>query len=235
MIKVDEVKQFLDSLANKDQTGNTYTINELNMWFRRGIDEIFSTEYGLPEDYKPGAPLPNIAYELTQKIKDDLGVFKERPILTIDANGFMALPADYVHYTSIDYIKVTNQVGQNPKVEDIEVAVIDDDKWSSRKRKTVKVADKNNPICNFQATGIEFFPKDLFKARFTYLRYPKVPEWAFTLDQDVEIFDAANSTDIELRENLTNDFTMILVSYLAIKTKDEGLLGYARGVMALGK
>ncbi len=235
MIKVDEVKQFLDSLSNKDQAGNTFTVNEFNLWLRRAIDALFSKEYGLPEDYKPGAPLPNIGYELTQRIKDDLRVFKERPVLNVDANGFMVIPADYVHYTAIDYLKITNQVGQNPNVEDFEVAVIDDNKWSSRKRRKVKVADKDNPICNFQAAVIEFFPKDLMKVRFTYLRYPKEPVWAFTLVDDVEIFDASSSVDVELPENLTNDLTTIMVNYLAVKTKDEGLLAYARGVMNLGK
>lgn len=235
MIKVNEVKQFLDSLANKDQTGNTFTPAEYNMWLRRGLDEIFGSEYGLPEDYKAGAPLPNIGYELTQKIKDDLRIFKEDPIIAIDSNGFMVLPEDYVHYTAIDYIKVTNQPVGNPLVEEIEVSIIADEKWSFRKRAAVKVADKDNPICNFQATGISFSPKDLYKVRLTYLRYPKEPEWAFTLDQDVPIFDAANSVDVELPQNLTNDLTLILVSYLAVKNKDEGLLAYARGVMNIGK
>ncbi len=234
MIKVDEVKQFIDSIANKDQSGNTYTPNEFNMWLRRSADDLFRQELGLPQDYKPGAPLPNIAYELTQRIKDDLRGFKEDPIIAVDANGKMVIPANYVHYTFITYIKVENQPEGDPIVTDVDVEVVDDNKFNLRKDHPIKGPDKDDPICNFGSTTIEFAPKDLYKVRFTYLRYPKKPEWTFTLVDDVEIFDPANSTDIELPEILTNDISRLILSYFAQKTRDEGLLAYAESIKAKG-
>lgn len=235
MIKVDEVKQFVDSIANKHQSGNSYTVNDFNLWLRRGMDAIFSAEYGLPEDYKPGYPLPRISYELTQRIKDDLRVFKEEPVLIVNAKGEMTLPADYVHYTAIDYYKATNVPGGEPEIEEIGVEVIDDNKWSKRKRNALKKPDKENPICNFGNTFVRFAPTDLHTARLTYLRYPKEPKWAFTLVDFVEIFDPSASIDVELPQYLTNNLSWIILTYIGTKNKDEGLLSYAETVKTRGK
>lgn len=235
MIKVDEVKQFVDSIANKHQSGNTYTVNEFNLWLRRSMDALFITEYGLPESYKPGYPLPRMAYELTQRIKDDLRVFKEEPVLIVNSKGEMTLPADYVHYTAIDFYKVTNVPGGEPDIDEIGVEVIDDDKWSRRKRNALKTPDQEEPICNFGNTFVRFAPTDLQRARLTYLRYPKQPKWDFDLVEDVEIFKPSTSIDVELPEYLTNNLSMIILTYIGVKNRDEGLLSYAEVVKTRGQ
>lgn len=227
MINVDEVKQFVDSIANKHQSGDTYTVNEFNLWLRRAMDDIFIQEYGLPEDYRPGFPLPSMSYELTQRIKDDLRVFKEEPVILVDSKGEMVLPSDYVHYTAVDYFKVTNVVGSDPDIDEIPIEVIDDDKWTRRKRNALKKPDKDDPIGNFGNSFIRFDPKDLGKVRLTYLRYPLKPEWGFTLVQDVPIFDASASTDVELPEYLTNKISRIILTFIGQKNRDQSLLVYA--------
>lgn len=234
MIQVDEVKQFVDSIANKHQSGNTYTPNEFNLWLRRALDDIFIQEYGLPEDYRPGYPLPTMSYELTQRIKDDLRVFKEEPILPVDSKGEMILPTDYVHYTAVDFYEVTNVPGGEPDIDEIPIEIIDDDKWTRRKRNALKKPDKEDPIGNFGNKFIRFDPKDLYKVRLTYLRYPKEPKWAFTLVDLVPIYDASASTDVELPEYLTNKLSRIILTFIGQKNRDQSLLQYASQVKEKG-
>lgn len=38
MIKVNEVKELVDFILNKDQSGNSYTPNQFNMLLRRAVD-----------------------------------------------------------------------------------------------------------------------------------------------------------------------------------------------------
>lgn len=233
MINVDEIKQFVDSIANKEQSGNSYTPNIFNLWLRRGADAIFKKEYGLAEDYKPGAPLPDIGYELTQKIKDDLRVFKETVTIVVDVNGKAILPTDYVHYTSFEFQKVVNaapSVTITPKF----IEVIDDDKWTGRKNHPVKGPSKDYPILNFNSDHVLVEPKDLYQIDITYLRYPVTPEWAFTVEDGVEKYDAGNSTNVELPQMLTNDIGWFILSYLGIRNADDVVTPQADKVKTVG-
>lgn len=234
MISVDEVKQFIESIANKEQSGNTFTPKIFNLWLRRGTDDLFRKEYGLDEDYKPGVPLPSIGYEITRKIKDDLRVFKEEPILTVDSTGKMLLPADYVHVTAIDAFKVENQSSGDPKVTPREVEIIDDDKWTFRRTHPIKPPTIDKPIANFGNDHVKFEPKNIQKVQFIYLRYPKTPNWAFTVVDGVSTFDPANSVDVELPQDLTNDLSQFILSYLAERTRDQGLVQYIESIKAKG-
>ena len=53
------------------------------------------------------------------------------------------------------------------------------------------------PKCAYYDTFIEFWPKDLQRVIFTYLREPKIPEWKFTNDPNGRpVYDAAKSIDL---------------------------------------
>jgi len=234
MIDVNEVKEFVDFLANKEQSGNSVSPSEFNLNLRRATDDLFRKEYGLPEDYKPGVPLPDISYEITQRIKDDMRVFKKTETITIDANGNGNIPDDYVHYTGIRYNKVTNNTGGQPTVEPKSVEAIDDDKWVGRIGNSIKVPNKDYPICNFNSSSIQFEPKDLYKVDLTYLKYPSTPNWAYTITDGTAIYDAGNSTNIELPKMLTNDLVRLICSYYGIRFRDNALTQYAEMIKTKG-
>ena len=182
MINVNEVKIFIDFIANKEQSGTSYSINQLNNLFKAASIDLFKQRYGLPEEYSPGMPLPRMSYEVTQKMKDDLRACKEVENLTVDSAGHMMLPLNYIHPTDIAYIKITNQCCDNPPLVDPRVVdKIDDDKWYRRVSNSIKKPSKAFPICNFLKDRIRLDPIDLGKVEFSYLRTPNTPILAFTL------------------------------------------------------
>ena len=234
MISVNEVKEFVDFLANKEQSGNSVSPDEFNLSLRRATDDLFRKEYGLPEDYKPGAPMPNISYEITQRIKDDMRVFKKTSAISIDSNGVGSVPSDYVHYTAIRYTKITNQKGGNPLIEPKSVEAIDDDKWDGRIGNSIKFPDKDYPICNFNSDTIQFEPKDLTIVQLTYLKYPSSPVWGYNIIDTVAIYDSSKSTDIELPQMLTNDIARLICSYFGIRFRDNMFLEYSEMIKNKG-
>jgi hypothetical protein len=224
MINVNELKIFIDFIANKEQSGTSYSINQLNSAFNSANIDEFKLKYGLPEEYVPGRPLPRQAYEVTQKIKDDLRVFKETAIIPIDEFGIMTLPNNYVHKTSIEYMKVLNSPDCNePIVSTKSVEIIDDDKWSERKSNTIKKPSLDFPICNFLKDSIRFEPKSLRQVEFSYLRLPNKPIWGYTFQNGIEVYDPITSIDFEWPEILFTDIAKLVLNYLSINLKDTEL------------
>jgi len=223
-MNVNQVKIFIDFIANKEQSGTAYSITQLNNAFQAANIDLFKLRYGLPEDYVQGMPLSKMAYENTQKIKDDLRVFKEKVTIDVDQYGIMILPTNYVHKTGIEYLKITNQEDcDTPDVSPKEVEIIDDDKWSERVGSTIKKPTLNFPVCNFMKDSIRFEPKNLKSVDLSYLRTPVMPVWGYTFVDGVETYNPATSIDIEWNEILFTDFAKLVLNYLSINLKDAEL------------
>lgn len=224
MINVNEIKIFIDFIANKEQSGTAYSTPQLNNAFQAANTDLFKQRYGLPEEYTPGMPLPRMSYEVTQKMKDDLKACKEVADIPVDSAGHMMLPDNYIHPTSITYIKITNQCCDNPpKVSRREVEKIDDDKWSERVSNSIKTPSKDYPVCNFLKDRIRIEPRDLGKVEFSYLRVPPKPIWAYTVVGGVEKYDPTNSIDFDWGEILFTDVAKLVLGYLSINLRDGEL------------
>jgi len=224
MINVNDVKIFIDSIANKEQSGNAYSIEQLNNWFYAASTDLFKQRYGLPEDYVPGMPIPKMGYEVTQKMKDDLRACKEVVYLPVDDKGIMQLPDNYVHKTAIIYEKIINKCcGQAPDVFPKPVDILDDDKWAERCDNSIKFPTLDFPIANFLKDSIRFKPENLKQVQFSYLRHPNRPKWAYTAPNGVEVYDPQNSVNFDWDEILFTDIARLVLGYLSINLRDSEL------------
>lgn len=223
MINVNEVKIFIDFVANKEQSGTSYSIEQLNNIFQAANIDLFKKRYGLPEEYTPAMPLPRVAYEVTQKIKDDLRSCKKVEVLPVNDSGEMILPDNYIHPTSITYVKVTNRDCGTPKVSRREVEKIDDDKWNERLGNSIKTPSKDFPVCNFLKDRIRIEPRDLKSIEFSYLSTPGKPVWGYTVVGGVEVYSESASTNFDWNEVLFTDVAKIVLGYMAINLRDGEL------------
>jgi hypothetical protein len=224
MINVNDIKIFIDFIANKDQSGTAYSIIQFNNAMQSANIDLFKQRYGLPEEYTPGMPIPRMSYEVTQKMKDDLRVCKEVSTLPVDSLGEMVLPDNYVHVTDVTFVKYTNQCcGKPPKVSRRTVERIDDDKWSERLSNSIKTPSKDYPVCNFLKDAIRIEPRDLGYVEFSYLRVPSQPIWGYQTTTGMEVYDPATSVNFDWNEILFTDVAKLIVGYLAINLRDGEL------------
>jgi hypothetical protein len=237
MISIDTLKQYVDYISNKEQSGNNYSPKQFNMLVSRAVDDIERWLIGLVSEYKPMQPLPSVAYDITQKVKDDLRFLKNTEVLSVDANGFMDIPVDYVYLASIAYRRVENNAETGtPDVEPISVEVMSDDNWTGRLNNAIKKPTHEFPACNFyNKTKVLFSPKDLGSVTFTYLKKMETPVWGYILDaNDNPIFDQSSSVDIDLPEILLNDISRIIIGYMGINIRENDLIQYAELVKTKG-
>ena len=223
MININEIKQFIDFISNKEQSGTAYSISQFNIACQAANIDLFKLRYGLPEDYTPGMPLPRQAYEVTQKMKDDLRSCKEVVTLPV-SNGILTLPSDYVHKTALTYIKVTNSsCGEDPIVKRKGIQFLDDDKFDGRCDAVIKAPTQDFPIANILKDSIRIEPKSIKSVEFSYLRTPNKPVWGYTNNNGIEQYNPSSSTDFEWNGILFTDISKIILSYLSINLRDNDL------------
>jgi hypothetical protein len=99
MINVNEVKQYIEFLSRKSQSGGVFTPNEFNLVLPKVVFDIVRKYYGVPEEYQFGNPEPRIAADNTQLVRDYLSQLKPVVMLPVN-NGFVNLPSDYIHKSS---------------------------------------------------------------------------------------------------------------------------------------
>lgn len=186
MLTLVDIYDHIFTRVNKDQSGNTYGLNQFNVDLGVANTEMFSYLYGLPQAYRPGAPLPPVAFEVSQRIIDNLknckvnmggpGANDASPLEVI--NGVANIPPDYVHFVRMNYIQALGEECKTPNNKiSRNIEILTDAAFADRIGNYIKNKDvAAYPYCNFQASYIEFRPKwDYQMINFVYLRMPKRP------------------------------------------------------------
>jgi hypothetical protein len=214
-MNLQEILNFVNLQVNKDQSGNALNKEEYNLCLKVANIEYFNWLYGLPQDYQPGRPIPRVAYEMNSYVTDSLKNFKikmggtDAPMF-VDSNGKSPYPEDYVHESSIRF--------QNSKVE-----IVKDDHVGDRLEHSIMKPEMKYPIVVFYSDHLQFYPKNLGKVEFTYLRMPTTPIYASTIVNDGHVYDAANSTELEWPKSNHPDFLQFVLEYVAVNLR-EGMV-----------
>jgi len=234
MVRVNQILDAVNFLANKEQEGNTIDIPEFNIVIKMVNISFFTQRYGLPQGYQPGQPMPKMYYELTQKITDDMKGLKVRmgievPALMLDAKGRASIPSDYVHFSSANHNMIINNTcgdlqTQLRPIEELTDAQRGDRISDSNKMPTLK--DATFTIYN---TYFQFDPIGLRNVEFTYLRMPKTPFYASIPDEDTDedVFTETGSVHFEYPEDCFNEIVDMCTGYIGLNLRSPDLMGYS--------
>lgn len=211
MININDFYKSVQSFANKEQRG-FITPSEFNDYASRAVMESFMQK--------------SMAYQSTQKISDDLRPFIKPVTLDVDAEGKVLYPTDYVHLSSVKYIKVTT-VGKTTVKTPIELTPVDDNELAYRLNSRIVKPSKDYPILTYYDSYMKVFPIDLKRVELTYLRQPVTPFWASTTVNNRPVYDAANSVNIEFPFEVYNELLVKVLSYVGITLREGVLMQYA--------
>ena len=213
-MNVNEIRDWVNFELNKHQSGNTLNQDEYNLCLAWANLEYFKTKYGLPEQYRPGMPIPSQAWAVTQENIDALTPFlmslggRDLPQLKVDIDGRATIPSDYVHYSSIRY---------NGKA----VEVISNDVIGDRLQSSIVYPDKKYPVCSFYGNGyLQFYPTDLGFVSFDYLRLPATPYWAATIVNDEYVYNPNKSVQFEWSPITHTDLANLVLKYASENIRD---------------
>lgn len=218
---VEELRIFINAIANKDQTGNSMTPDEYNSYLARANEDKFRFEYGLRER----GPQNPIYFQSNQNSTDALRTFITNTTIASAAPTIYVLPTNYVHF-----ISCANFVGNSPRP----VTFVNRDEMNQIQVDPIAFPTEDYPYGTIEGGQMIVYPNTIGQVYFTYLRRPTTPVWGYTIINDEAVYNAATSTQLEWNSVYHIDIARLILGYLGINFRDADLLTYAEQVKANG-
>lgn len=235
-MNVEELRQFVVYIANKEQSGNSFAPFEYNRLLQVANIDFFNKMYGLYQEYQIDSPTPRVSWEVSQYVTDALAPFKVRVPSAMVASGQLTKPSDYYHHSSLRYSYTTpGKCATDPAVVTIKNVELLKDAEIGNVTGNSNVLPSANVVygCYFN-TYIQIFPSSVTSLDFTYLRKPVTPFWNSTLVSGVPTYNSVGSIQIEFPEFCHKDIAMIILSYAGINLREEQLTAYAQTLKQTG-
>jgi len=259
MININEVKEYVEFLARKYQSGGSFTPKQFNLVVPNVVRDIVRKYYGVPEEYQVGNPQPHIAYEITSLVKDYLSAIK--PVVTLNVvNGFADKPDDYIHISAARVTSYVNQkVDKYATMVDDTCCGEDGTVQAPKQPKIISVAKKypivfltdtqfdaalnsvsrkptiEHPIARLEAGKIEIAPTSINQFELSYIRYPKAPFWNGTNNGNgTTTYNPTGSQDIELPNICATEVVLACLQKLGIAIRETQLINWADKTRQMG-
>lgn len=229
---IQEIYAFVNFMANKAQSG-AISPDEFNAACAVINIEFLKERVGLPEDYKVGQYESPIAYQVTQKITDDVRYFIEETTIT-KSGGYFAYPSDYFAWSSMLYKYTKNTCGE-PVVQERWVESITDGELTIRKNNSIINPTLDAPVCAFYSDGMKIFPKEIERVSLTYLRKPATPFRNYTVVDGFDIYNPVGSTQFEYPESTHPDICSRILKYYGINIREADLINFAANRIERGQ
>lgn len=204
---------------------------------------VFMRLFGNPKEYQARRPVPRYGAMMTQKIHDDLSMFKE--VYEFNASdydaatntngtgpsGVLRLPADYLHLLALLNVAYDNNLQAN-RTRPFDT--LNEDQLAERLDSHFLAPSSTHPCAmiagKLAVDGyryVQFFPETGKSGKLWYLRRPAKPVYAYTVSNRVETHDAGNSTDLEWADQVVNEIMMGALSLLGINLSDMNVAQYS--------
>ena len=220
---IADIFDWVNQNLNKTASGSFSPI-EFNLACSVVSRELFNVKMGLPEEYQAGAPYPRQAYQVTQKITDDLRNFIKDTNIN-KTFGYFTLPADYAAFSSLSYKYIVNSTtaGGNPSQIINYIDVVSDSEVRTRLADNVIMPTLKYPVATYRESGLLVYPKEITNIDLTYLRFPATPVFGYTIVNDAYVYDPATSTQVDFPDTLHAEFAMRVGRYFSISIRESEL------------
>lgn len=214
------------TIANKAQTGNL-TPADFNSLIPRAFSQWTYKTY---DDMTDGR-----GWQSHQTVTDDLRFLLVRnKIMQVSSDGSLNVPEDYLHLSSINYNYSRLYKGKTiTKLKPVDI-VRDNERsaFTNSEIYAPLLDSKKYVIASFFDTYLQFYPSDIGRVEFTYLRKPKDPVWAFKVENNRPVYDKDNSIDLEAPDEAVDEIAMIALSLLGINLRDQELISFSEAQKA---
>ena len=231
-MNLQEHLDFINYVSRKEVSGEAFTPDEYNTALPVVNIRLFYSNLGQQEGFFKAQPTNESIFEVNQRMTEDMRPFKvvmgdDTTPLTV-TNGIANLPPDYYYITSMLFRMATN-TNSGLVIKDRVVNVVTDKGWAALNASVLGQPSQMYPIANFQANHIRVRPKTVSRLMITYLRLPKTPVYAYTIDPvtDAVIYNAAGSTELEWDEPNQIKLAYMLLELAGISISHDRLVQYA--------
>ena len=210
---IDEVYRFVKIMANKENRG-WIKPTEFNLLATRAQLDLIKDRVGNPS---PDG-MVNSFRENSQLYDELRPVVSYNVVMTPDADGDFAFPADYLYFLSARF-------------NNSEVDMVNHGDITSRRKSFVSPPTEDFPVGIITSQGIRVFTssggsQDTGAMRLTYIAEPAAPVWAFTTVNNVEMYNVTGSTQLTLPATTHQEIAHRILSYLGVQLRESTIVEY---------
>ena len=238
-ININDFKTFTEFLAKKSGKGDYATPSQFNQLVNRALVEFCTKENGSRNQYQAGRPIPNISFEKTSDVMDDLRYIKETREFLVNQDSEFGIPdgstvtdingavcPEYIHWKSLRHYYFVKESDGSYTKKEYDVDVVTEAELGRRLVSSVNAPTKRYAIAQEKSTKFKVYPK-LQYVVMDYTRYPVQAIWNYTMTNNRPVYTSTGSVDIELPKECMNGLAMIYLSYLGINMRDGELIQYS--------
>lgn len=217
MININTIYQKVQQLSNKFQGSGYLPPDEFNRYVNMASLEMLTQGFN--------------AYQLNQRVTDDIRNFITNQKLQVDEYGKLDYPSDYMFYVALrSYSKseyealqenCKNTLVDYASLTQIKVKLLDNDKLGTRLSSDLLKPTLQYPIAVIYADYIQLYPISIGLVQFDYLRRPQEAVWGYTQNiYGLPEYNAATSTNLDWHESVENKVIMKVCKYFGIEVRE---------------
>jgi len=216
-MNLQEIRIILSTIIQQRKPTITVSVEQFNALLKYSQLKHFKNCLGLPEEYSPGAWVASRLPEVTRVISESISPFMvymgkdNEPPLFI-TNGYATIPSDYYYPLSMRYTLAK----PNGVIKDKVIEITTDKRWEEVLSSAVVFPTVGRPYCNFKSNYIQFEPKTIQFAKFSYIRKPADPIYSLKSEDGDYVYDSATSVQLEWKENDILDIMNIMLGELSV-------------------
>lgn len=223
-ININTIKEICELVVNKNQSGSL-TPARFNTACQSVNWEWFNFCYGQPVLSKNGQQSNDMFWQSTEKITNNLRPFIKKVVLQIDPTGKANKPTDFVQTSSVRYWYGTKQIS---------VDFANDGDLEEYVGTELLAPTKQFPVYAVYHDRLQFYPKDLGRVEFTYLRTPATPVWGYTTVNGRPVYDPTTSVDFEFPEENINEIVSRICKLWGINIREQQIQQFANQQIVTG-
>lgn len=212
---INEVFLLCNYVANKNQSGKTFRPADFNTLAKVAQLDFISKRLGNIKMLGPTG-VPQYGYQSNRKVHEDLRPLIYGPIgIPIQPNtGLFQYPYNYIWPDSIH------------KLDWSQIFEVDSDEYPRVKKSSIHPPTEEYPVVVHRGPYGFIDPYTIGMFGMSYVRSPRPPQWAYTVVNDEEVYDPANSVDFEVNPytNAHFEITMLILSMVGINLAMPDLL-----------
>lgn len=174
--------------------------------------------------YQPGRPQARVQFGMNEQVRQRLTPFIAAVTpLTIDVNGFVIYPTDYIHGDAM------YDSNMNP------VRFVPQHKWSAFKNSRIDPV-ATNPIFKIEKTGFRFLPITIGTANISYVGKPPDIVWNSSPDANgIPVYTTVGSTDPAWSDLDMSEIIARVLRKCGVSLSNEEVNRYAQEVKIQGQ
>lgn len=207
---IDEVYRFVNFVSNKVQSGGTITSSNFNLLAQRAQIQAIENDFSI--------------FLKTKSVSEFLASFIKSTSLIVSSNGRANYPSDFSHVVDMKYYYVRPD---NSGVF-IPIMEIENEQFSSIESSQLNKPSKRFPKYAEFSSYFELLPRNLSLVTLDYIRVPQAPIWAYTIQNNVQVYDPSSSVQFEAPDFAMNRIIAIILSLVGINIRETELVQYSQ-------